>query len=137
MASLYDLPKVPSPYPGINPWYDLRSYLINDWHREEPTRKAFVFWAKLEANEVSFYLRTRRGTGKFLTETLPDELLPPGDRIFNGFMSVEGNVGLLMRTSGRCQIYAPGRASHPIYGDLIDGELLNLVFESTYVRRPA
>ena len=135
MASLYDLPKVPLVYPEISPWYDLRSYLINDWHREEPTRKDFVFWAKLDGNMASFYLRTRHGTGKFLTDSLPDELLPAGDRIFNGFMSVEGNVGMLMRTSGRCEIYAPGRASHPIYGDLIDGNLLNLVFESSYVRK--
>lgn len=136
MSSIYNLPQVPLVYPEQNPWYDVSSYLINGWTKPSNFGSPFAFWAKVEANEITFYLRTRQGQSKFLTDSLPDELLPPGDRIFGGFMSLEGSVSLLMRANGVCELYAPGRPTHPNYTDLTDGTLSNIVIEGHYVRKP-
>lgn len=135
MTSLLDLPQVPMVYPDQTPWYDVSSYLKNGWTKPTSFSSPFAFWAKVDANEVTFYLRTRQGQSRYLTDALPDELRPPGDRIFSGFMSVEGSVSLLIRASGACELYAPGRASHPNYADLTDGTLSNVIFEGHYVRK--
>lgn len=128
MASLYDFPKVPAPYPEINPWHDLSSLIINNW---ESHSMWFPFRAKIEGNEISFYLRTRRGTDPVVIQGLPDEFGKGGDVVFNAYAGFAGDVAFVLNGAagtGRV-ITATGDSSK-----LSGGNLYNLVVESTYLR---
>lgn len=111
MSSIYDFPKMPMPYPEQNPWYDLSSLVLNNWAADPVS---FPFMAKIDGNEISIYIRTRRGTDRFITSDLPDEIIPAGDRVFGAYAAAPGDIAFWMRT---------------------DGSLSNYVVESTYLRR--
>lgn len=129
MSSIYDFPKVASPYPEISPWYDLSSLVVNGWASDP---RSFPFMAKIEANEISIYLRTRYGTDRFIVNELPQELVPSGDRVFNAFAASDTDAfACLIRQDGRLQIMAASGN----YSTVTDGSLLNFVAEVTYLRR--
>lgn len=128
MSSIYDFPKMPMPYPEQNPWYDLSSLVLNGWAADP---KDFPFMAKIDGNEISIYLRTRRGTDRFITSELPDEIIPAGDRVFGAYAAAPGDIAFWMRTDGRTQIFSITGS----YATLTDGSLSNYVVESTYLRR--
>ncbi|MFJ2618153.1 hypothetical protein [Glutamicibacter sp. NPDC087344] len=129
MSSIYDFPKVDSPYPDKTTWYDLSSLTVNGWAGDGRT---FVFLAKVEDNQVSFYLRTRRGTSNVIIDDLPTELRPPFQMVFNAYLAIsESGYACLITPEGRLQIWVSGND----YSRVADGNLLNFVAESTYARR--
>lgn len=129
-VSTIELPLVPQPYPGMKPWVDLGGYVVNGWAAGAGN---FVLWGSVDGNLARLYLRTRRGTDRTITDSLPPEFRPPGQRVFNAFSARGERVGILLESSGQIQIYAPGQS----YADLIDGTLSNLVVDASYLRRPA
>lgn len=129
MSSIYDFPKVTSPYPENTPWYDLSSLIVNDW---EADNGAFVFYAKLEANDVHIYLRTRRGTNNVVILGMPVEIRPKYQTVMNPYLAInEAGYAFLVNTGGSAQIWVSGND----YSRVANGSLLNLVVESTYARR--
>ncbi|TAP26869.1 hypothetical protein [Arthrobacter sp. S41] len=129
MSSIYDFPKVPSPYPDKTPWYDLSSLTVNGWAGDGRT---FVFLAKIEDNQISFYLRTRYGTSNVVVTDLPTELRPPFQLVFNAYLAInESGYSCLFTPDGKVQIWVSGND----YSRVANGSLLNLVVESTYARR--
>ncbi len=128
MSSIYDFPKAPAPYPEINPWYDLSSLIVNGW---ESHSSWFPFRAKVEGNEVHFYLRTRRGTSETVIEGLPEEFGSGGDAVFNAYAGFAGDVAFVLNGAlGTGRVITATGDKNKLSG----GALTNLVVESSFLR---
>lgn len=130
MSSILDYPVIDLPYPDKSPWYDLSELMINSW---ESVGSAWTLMAKVEANEVSIHLRTRRGLDRTITASLPGDILPRAQLIIGAYADAGGAVAALVQPTGEIRVYAPIRG----YEGLVDGTLGNYIIETTYVRKAA
>lgn len=93
-------PDAQQPYPSVEPWVDLRPYVVNGWDNGN----AWPFTARIEGNSAEMFLYTRMGTDLVIAEGLPAEILPPRNVALLGYQRLRGAMQLRLTTEGSLEI---------------------------------
>lgn len=115
------------PYPTLNPWVLLSSYVTNNWQARGEL-SSFTFMGRIVENEVHLKLRTRRGTAVVITESLPPEFCPRAVQVLPISATGYPEMQVTISPAGEIRLFGDRNS------EAADGNLLNAVLHCSYVR---